>query len=120
MQPCCADPHKRPVDPRGDRSAPIQGSASAHSVRAVHGSASSTSAPGLAHICAGTGQVHFVGEEAIDEGGVQKEFFQLIVRETFDPKSADPPAVPTNRSANVRGFALARGEAPPSGSDCAE
>ncbi len=98
----------------------IQGSASAHFVRAVHGSASSTSAPGLAHICAGTGQVHFVGEEAIDEGGVQKEFFQLIVRETFDPKFADPPAVPTNRSANVRGFALARGEAPPSGSDCAE
>ena len=72
------------------------------------------------HICAGTGQVHFVGEEAIDEGGVQKEFFQLIVRETFDPKFADPPAVPTNRSANFRGFALARGEAPPACSDCAE
>ncbi|KAL6046302.1 HECT domain-containing protein, partial [Balamuthia mandrillaris] len=31
-------------------------------------------------------RVHFVGEEAIDEGGVQKEFFQLILREIFDPK----------------------------------
>jgi len=31
-------------------------------------------------------RVHFVGEEAIDEGGVQKEWFQLIVREIFDPK----------------------------------
>jgi len=30
--------------------------------------------------------VHFVGEEALDEGGVQKEFFQLILREIFDPK----------------------------------
>ncbi|KAJ1912086.1 hypothetical protein IWQ60_009830, partial [Tieghemiomyces parasiticus] len=29
-------------------------------------------------------KVRFVGEEAIDEGGVQKEFFQLIVREIFD------------------------------------
>ncbi len=31
-------------------------------------------------------RVHFVGEEAIDEGGVQKEWFQLIIREIFDPK----------------------------------
>eukprot|EP01087_Luapelamoeba_hula_P014211 TRINITY_DN4127_c1_g1_i1.p1 TRINITY_DN4127_c1_g1~~TRINITY_DN4127_c1_g1_i1.p1 ORF type:complete len:793 (-),score=133.70 TRINITY_DN4127_c1_g1_i1:201-2579(-) len=31
-------------------------------------------------------RVHFVGEEALDEGGVQKEFFQLILREIFDPK----------------------------------
>eukprot|EP01118_Nematostelium_gracile_P014044 TRINITY_DN5399_c0_g1_i1.p1 TRINITY_DN5399_c0_g1~~TRINITY_DN5399_c0_g1_i1.p1 ORF type:complete len:469 (+),score=99.25 TRINITY_DN5399_c0_g1_i1:722-2128(+) len=31
-------------------------------------------------------RIHFVGEEGIDEGGVQKEWFQLIVREIFDPK----------------------------------
>ncbi|KAI8064795.1 uncharacterized protein B0P05DRAFT_476221 [Gilbertella persicaria] len=31
-------------------------------------------------------RVQFVGEEGVDEGGVQKEFFQLIVREVFDPK----------------------------------
>lgn len=31
-------------------------------------------------------RVQFVGEEGIDEGGVQKEFFQLIVRELFDPR----------------------------------
>ncbi|RKP35922.1 hypothetical protein BJ085DRAFT_15729, partial [Dimargaris cristalligena] len=31
-------------------------------------------------------KVRFVGEEAIDEGGVQKEFFQLVVREMFDAK----------------------------------
>lgn len=31
-------------------------------------------------------RVQFVGEEGVDEGGVQKEFFQLIVREIFDPK----------------------------------
>ncbi|KAJ1478636.1 hypothetical protein T484DRAFT_1629602, partial [Baffinella frigidus] len=29
-------------------------------------------------------QVIFKGEEGIDEGGVQKEFFQLIIRQTFD------------------------------------
>ncbi|KAF7722836.1 putative E3 ubiquitin-protein ligase HTD2 [Apophysomyces ossiformis] len=31
-------------------------------------------------------RVQFVGEEGVDEGGVQKEFFHLIVRELFDPK----------------------------------
>ncbi|KAI7868452.1 hypothetical protein BDF14DRAFT_1982473 [Spinellus fusiger] len=31
-------------------------------------------------------RVQFVGEEGVDEGGVQKEFFQLIVRELFDLK----------------------------------
>jgi hypothetical protein len=31
-------------------------------------------------------KVQFVGEEGIDEGGVSKEWFQLIVKEIFDPK----------------------------------
>jgi len=31
-------------------------------------------------------RVHFVGEEAIDEGGVQKELFQLILRQILDAK----------------------------------
>lgn len=31
-------------------------------------------------------KVQFIGEEGIDEGGVQKEFFQLLVRDIFDPK----------------------------------
>ncbi|KAJ2722391.1 hypothetical protein GGI07_003353 [Coemansia sp. Benny D115] len=31
-------------------------------------------------------KVRFVGEEGVDEGGVQKEFFQLIVRDVFAPK----------------------------------
>ncbi|KAJ1913159.1 hypothetical protein H4219_005319 [Mycoemilia scoparia] len=31
-------------------------------------------------------KVRFVGEEGVDEGGVQKEFFQLLIREIFDPK----------------------------------
>ena len=31
-------------------------------------------------------KVVFKGEEGVDEGGVQKEFFQLIVREMFDTK----------------------------------
>eukprot|EP00357_Protocruzia_adherens_P017248 CAMPEP_0115007470 /NCGR_PEP_ID=MMETSP0216-20121206/21207_1 /TAXON_ID=223996 /ORGANISM="Protocruzia adherens, Strain Boccale" /LENGTH=744 /DNA_ID=CAMNT_0002374435 /DNA_START=239 /DNA_END=2473 /DNA_ORIENTATION=- len=31
-------------------------------------------------------KVEFVGEQGIDEGGVKKEFFQLIVKELFDPK----------------------------------
>jgi ubiquitin-protein ligase E3 A len=30
-------------------------------------------------------KVHFVGEEGVDEGGVQKEFFQLLIRQVFDP-----------------------------------
>jgi hypothetical protein len=33
-------------------------------------------------------KVQFVGEEAVDEGGVQKEFFQLVVRELFDANYA--------------------------------
>ena len=28
--------------------------------------------------------MQFVGEEGIDEGGVQKEFFQLIISQVFD------------------------------------
>jgi hypothetical protein len=31
-------------------------------------------------------RVTFEQEEAIDEGGVRKEWFQLLVREIFDPK----------------------------------
>ena len=31
-------------------------------------------------------KVQFVGEEAVDEGGVGKEFFQLVVRDLFDPR----------------------------------
>ena len=31
-------------------------------------------------------KVKFIGEEAVDEGGVQKEFFQLVMRELFDKK----------------------------------
>jgi ubiquitin-protein ligase E3 A len=31
-------------------------------------------------------RVKFVGEDGIDEGGLQKEFFQLIMREIFSPK----------------------------------
>eukprot|EP00762_Andalucia_godoyi_P008487 ANDGO_05781.mRNA.1 putative E3 ubiquitin-protein ligase HUL4 len=30
-------------------------------------------------------KVKFAGEEGVDEGGVRKEFFQIIVREVFDP-----------------------------------
>ena len=30
-------------------------------------------------------QVQFIGEEGVDEGGVTKEFFQLLLRELFDP-----------------------------------
>lgn len=31
-------------------------------------------------------QVIFVGEEAVDAGGVRKEFFLLIMKELMDPK----------------------------------
>lgn len=31
-------------------------------------------------------QVIFVGEEAVDAGGVRKEFFLLIMKELLDPK----------------------------------
>mmetsp|Transcript_3165 Transcript_3165/g.2896 ORF Transcript_3165/g.2896 Transcript_3165/m.2896 type:complete len:213 (-) Transcript_3165:487-1125(-) len=30
-------------------------------------------------------KVHFVGEDGVDEGGVRKEFFQLITKELFGP-----------------------------------
>lgn len=31
-------------------------------------------------------KVRFLGEEGVDEGGVQREFFQLAMRELVDPK----------------------------------
>eukprot|EP00882_Tetradesmus_deserticola_P023656 GHRQ01025760.1.p1 GENE.GHRQ01025760.1~~GHRQ01025760.1.p1 ORF type:complete len:434 (+),score=180.85 GHRQ01025760.1:112-1413(+) len=31
-------------------------------------------------------KVKFIGEEGVDEGGLQKEFFQLLVRECFNPE----------------------------------
>jgi len=31
-------------------------------------------------------KVKFVGEEGVDEGGVQKEWFQLLVKQIFDPQ----------------------------------
>ncbi|KAJ3069033.1 putative E3 ubiquitin-protein ligase HTD2 [Podochytrium sp. JEL0797] len=31
-------------------------------------------------------RVTFVGEEGIDDGGIQKEFFQMVVKEIFSPK----------------------------------
>ena len=31
-------------------------------------------------------QIQFVGEEGVDEGGVSKEFFQLIIKEILDAK----------------------------------
>jgi len=33
--------------------------------------------------------VEFEGEQGIDEGGVSKEFFQLIVEEIFNPDYGD-------------------------------
>ena len=30
-------------------------------------------------------QVHFIGEEGVDEGGVQKEFFQLVLAAVLSP-----------------------------------
>jgi ubiquitin-protein ligase E3 A len=35
-------------------------------------------------------RLKFVGEEAVDEGGVKKEWFQLIIRQIFDPKYGNP------------------------------
>lgn len=31
-------------------------------------------------------KVHFIGEEGVDEGGIRKEFFQLVVKDLFDPE----------------------------------
>ena len=33
-------------------------------------------------------RIQFVGEPGIDEGGVRKEFFQLLIRTLFDPNFA--------------------------------
>ncbi len=30
----------------------------------------------------------FVGEEGLDQGGVTKEYFQIVVRQLFDPAYA--------------------------------
>ena len=34
-------------------------------------------------------RVEFDGEEGVDEGGLQKEFFQLIVEKLFDPMNGN-------------------------------
>lgn len=34
-------------------------------------------------------RVEFRGEEGIDEGGLQKEFFQLLVEKLFDPMNGE-------------------------------
>lgn len=38
-------------------------------------------------------RVEFDGEEGIDEGGLQKEFFQLIVEKLFDTMNGEFPAL---------------------------
>lgn len=43
--------------------------------------------------------VEFEGEQGVDEGGVSKEFFQLVVEEIFNPdigKEPVPSAVPSS------------------------
>ncbi len=35
--------------------------------------------------------VEFEGEQGIDEGGVSKEFFQLVVEEIFNPDIGEIP-----------------------------
>ena len=35
-------------------------------------------------------RVEFKEEEGIDEGGLQKEFFQLLVEQLFDPMNGEP------------------------------
>lgn len=42
--------------------------------------------------------VEFEGEEGVDEGGVSKEFFQLVLEEIFNPdigQTARPPPLHT-------------------------
>lgn len=34
--------------------------------------------------------VEFEGEEGVDEGGVSKEFFQLVLEEIFNPDIGQP------------------------------
>lgn len=36
--------------------------------------------------------VEFEGEEGVDEGGVSKEFFQLVLEEIFNPDIGQPAA----------------------------
>mmetsp|Transcript_6557 Transcript_6557/g.10535 ORF Transcript_6557/g.10535 Transcript_6557/m.10535 type:complete len:123 (-) Transcript_6557:799-1167(-) len=49
-------------------------------------------------------RVIFRGEPAIDEGGVQKEFFQLVVRELFKPDYAMFTFNPDNRQYWFSGY----------------
>eukprot|EP00743_Colponemidia_sp_Colp-15_P004177 GILK01004507.1.p1 GENE.GILK01004507.1~~GILK01004507.1.p1 ORF type:complete len:764 (-),score=138.27 GILK01004507.1:85-2061(-) len=51
-------------------------------------------------------KVHFIGEEGVDEGGVQKEFFQLLLKQLFDPAYAMFIADEENRTFwfNVNSF----------------
>lgn len=44
--------------------------------------------------CAAAAQVTFVGEDGVDEGGLSREFFQLVVRECFSPNYGMFESVP--------------------------
>lgn len=39
--------------------------------------------------------VEFEGEQGVDEGGVSKEFFQLVLEEIFNPDIGELPALPS-------------------------
>lgn len=39
--------------------------------------------------------VEFEGEEGVDEGGVSKEFFQLVLEEIFNPDIGQPTRPPS-------------------------
>lgn len=39
--------------------------------------------------------VEFEGEQGVDEGGVSKEFFQLVVEEIFNPDIGEWPRIGT-------------------------
>ena len=41
--------------------------------------------------------VEFEGEQGVDEGGVSKEFFQLVVEEVFNPDIGKVALVPWGR-----------------------
>jgi ubiquitin-protein ligase E3 A len=51
-------------------------------------------------------QVQFAGEDGVDEGGLSREFFQLIVKECFSPKYGMFVNVPSTNVCWFRASAL--------------
>ena len=59
-------------------------------------------------VCVFALQVKFEGEDGIDQGGVKKEFFQILTRRMFDPEFGTVSPLPTHSHSHTHTHTLTR------------